>query len=210
MFGQKYISRRRFLTIVLAGGGATAVGIATNHASFLGPLRGLYYRMAFPDLEERPTGGLARGTIDTLLGAVDALCGPSLEKNHYEVYFGWRSENLRGYKALYEQFETTLNTLAKKSNGYVFAQCSSESRKQILLDAVSAVRYPESRLGRAKVGIFARRWVLFDRYIIQEMLSIFARTDAWVRIGYSHWPGQPGGLESYRQAPLAVTNGIVS
>ena len=40
-----------------------------------------------------------------------------------------------------------------------------------------------------------------DRYILDEALALFARTDAWVVLGYRGWPGQPRGLDRYRRAP---------
>lgn len=42
--------------------------------------------------------------------------------------------------------------------------------------------------------------------VADQILGVFARTDAWVALGYESWPGQPRGLTAYRQAPAGISS----
>ena len=58
------------------------------------------------------------------------------------------------------------------------------------------------RLGRgADGGSAGSPWPSYRRYILDEALALFARTDAWTALGYRGWPGQPRGLDRYRRTP---------
>jgi len=42
---------------------------------------------------------------------------------------------------------------------------------------------------------------LYHRHIVREVLALFARTDAWILLGYEAWPGTARGFTRYVQAP---------
>jgi hypothetical protein len=63
-----------------------------------------------------------------------------------------------------------------------------------------------SHLGKAQAGLFQRQWLIYDRYIIREIFDLFARTDAWVKLGYETWPGEHRGLYTYTQPPERIQN----
>src|ERR1700736_2791554 len=112
------ISRRRFLRIACVATG----GVAAAYAGYLGPIRDLFRRVAFPVLEETPTGPLNGQTLQALLAATEALGDHPFEQSHYADFFRWRSENVRGHRALYEQFMTTVNKSARRTQGCAFAE----------------------------------------------------------------------------------------
>ncbi len=60
---------------------------------------------------------------------------------------------------------------------------------------------PAGHLGKARAGLFERQWLVYDRYIVREIFDLFARTDAWVKLGYETWPGEHRGLYTYTQPP---------
>ncbi len=189
--------RRDFLKILLVtAGGATAVSIV----GFGGPLRSSYDWLAFPGLDNTPTGPLNEQTLKALLATTEVLADNPVEKTHYERFFQWRSENLRGYKNLYERFLRTVNDSARRSHGCDFAECEVATRRRIL-ERSFQVRNASSRLEKVRIGVLERDWVQFDEYIVREVLSLFARTDAWIALGYDAWPGMPRGFVRYRQAP---------
>jgi hypothetical protein len=135
-----------------------------------------------------------------LLMATRALAGVSVQIEHYEDFFRWRAENLRGYKALYEQFAATLDRRARRSVGCDFVDCSRQMQQKIF-EKVPQVRSANTRWDKMRVSVFERDWLLFDRYIVRDILLLFSRTDAWTLLGYEAWPGTPRGLHRYRQAP---------
>jgi hypothetical protein len=197
------LSRRRFLrlSVVVAVGAMTAL-IAAQYAKawLLASFRALYVRLLAPGLEDAPTGPLSAGALNTLLVMTEALAGVSLQIAHYEDFFRWRAENLRGYKALYEQFAAALDRRARRSVGCNFVDCSRQMQQK-MLEELPQVRGPNPVWHRVRVIVLEREWLRFERYIVDDILLLFLRTDAWTLLGYDAWPGTPRGLGRYTQAP---------
>jgi hypothetical protein len=169
-------------------------------ARLLASFRALYARLLSPGLEDAPTGPLSAGALNTLLVMTGALVGVPMQIAHYEDFFRWRAENLRGYKALYEQFAAALNRRARRSVGCDFVDCGRQMQQKVL-EELPQVRSAQTRWHRVRVAVFEREWVRFDQYIVRDILLLFLRTDAWTSLGYEAWPGTPRGLERYTQAP---------
>ena len=58
-----------------------------------------------------------------LLATTEALVGTQVETSHYEAFFRWRSENLTGYRGLYERFAVVVDRAAKEARKPDFASC---------------------------------------------------------------------------------------
>jgi hypothetical protein len=197
------LSRRGFLKLSIGVAvGALAALLAARHATawLLAPFRALYARMLSPALEDAPTGPLSEGALNTLLVATRALAGVPVQLAHYEDFFRWRAEHLRGYKALYEQCAAALDRRARRSVGCDFVDCSRQMQQQILKE-LPHVRSAATRWRRVRVAVLEREWLRFDHYIARDILVLFLRTDAWISLGYDAWPGTPRGLEYYTHAP---------
>jgi len=197
------LSRRGFLRLVMGVAvGAITVLLAAQSAKawLLATFRALYARLLSPGLEDAPAGPLSAGALNTLLVATRALAGVPVQIAHYEDFFRWRAENLRGHKALYEQFAAALNHRARRAVGDNFADCSRQTQQKIL-EELPQVRSAGTRWYRVRVAVLERDWVRFDQYIIRNILLLFCRTDAWTLLGYEAWPGTPRGLDRYTQAP---------
>jgi hypothetical protein len=119
---------------------------------------------------------------------------------HYEDFFRWRSENLRGYKTLYEQFVAALDLRGRRLSKCDFVDCSLEMQEEILA-RLAQVSSAETRWDKVRVSLLDRDWVLFDRYIVRDILLLFSKTDAWTVLGYEAWPGTPRGLDRYTHPP---------
>jgi hypothetical protein len=180
------------ITVLLAAQSAKARLLAT--------FRALYSRLLSPGLEDAPTGPLSAGALNTLLVVTRALVGVPVQIAHYEDFFRWRAENLRGHKALYEQFTAALDRRARRAVGGNFADCSRQMQQKIL-ETLPQVRSADTRWHRVRVAVLERDWVRFDQYIVWSILLLFYRTDAWTLLGYEAWPGTPRGLDRYTQAP---------
>jgi hypothetical protein len=197
------LSRRRFLrlSVVVAVGAITVLMAAQSaKAWLLAPFRALYARLLSPELEDAPTGPLSTGALNTLLVTTGALAGVPVQIAHYEDFFRWRAENLRGYKTLYEQFAAALDRRARRSVGCDFVDCSRQMQQK-MLEELPQVRSANTRWHRVRFAVFEREWLRFDQYIVHDILLLFLRTDAWTLLGYEAWPGTPRGLDLYTQAP---------
>ncbi len=197
------LTRRGFLRLsVVVGVSAVTVLLAAQSAKgwLLAAFRALYARLLSPGLEDAPTGPLSAGVLNTLLLATRALAGLPVQIAHYEEFFRWRAENLRGNKALYEQFAAALDRRARRSVGCDFVDCSRQMQQK-MLEKVPKVRSANTRWQRVRVAVLEREWLLFDQYIVRDILLLFSRTDAWTALGYEAWPGTPRGLDQYTQAP---------
>jgi hypothetical protein len=166
----------------------------------LAPFQALYARLLSPGLEHAPTGPLSTGALNTLLVATGALAGVPVQIAHYEDFFRWRAENLRGYKTLYEQFAAALDRRAKRSVGCDFVDCSRQIQQK-MLEELPQVRSANTRWRKVRFAVLEREWLRFDQYIVHDILLLFLRTDAWSLLGYEAWPGTPRGLDRYTQAP---------
>ena len=186
--------------MVAVGGITVLLAAQSAKAWLLVQFRALYARLLSPDLEDVPTGQLSAGTLNTLLVTTGALAGVPVQMAHYEDFFRWRAENVRGYKTLYEQFAAALNRRARRSVGCDFVDCSRQMQQK-LLEELPQVRSANTRWHIARVAVLEREWVRFDQYILRDILLLCLRTDAWTLLGYEAWPGTPRGLDRYTQAP---------
>ena len=196
------LSRRGFLKLsVVAASGAITVLMAAQSIKgwLLAPLRALNYRLLSPSLEDAPTGPLSAGVLNALLVATRELAGVPVQIDHYEDFFRWRAENLRGHKALYEQFAAALDHLARRSAGCDFVNCSLQMQQKVLAERPQ-LRSAKTRWDRVQVAVLEREWLLFDQYIVRDILLVFFRTDAWILLGHEAWPGTPRGLDQYTKA----------
>jgi hypothetical protein len=202
------VSRRAFLrlSVIVAGGAITALTAAQSAKTcLLAPFRAFYHRLLSPALEDAATGPLSARTRNALLGVTGALLGMPVQIAHYEDFFRWRSENLRGYKTLYEQFAAALDLRARRSAGCNFVDCNLQMQQKILAN-LPQVSSAETRWDKVRVSVLERDWVLFDRYIVREILLLFSKTDSWTLLGYEAWPGTPRGLDRYTQAPTNASH----
>jgi len=197
------LSRRRFLRLsVVATASAVTALVALESAKdwLLSTVRALYRQVLSPTLADAPTGRLGARAFNALLSTTRAVAGVPVQMSHYEDFFRWRAENLRGYKALYEQFAEALDRRARQSFGCDFVECNREVQRRII-EKVRQVHSTDTRWERIRASVFERDWLLFERYIIRDMLLLFSRTDAWTLLGYEAWPGTPRGLDQYTKAP---------
>jgi hypothetical protein len=195
------ISRRKFLTmLVVVAGGTTFGGMIVRRwrAWCLAPAQALYARLAYPEIKDAPPGRLDIPVLQALVATTEALVGTPVETSHYEDFFRWHSEHLRGYKSLYEQFTAVLNHGAEQAGRPDFARCDMATRRQIL-DKFPLARQGE--FGKLLRGVFQKDGRRFEYYIVREILELFNRTDAWIVLGYESWPGTPRGLDKYTQPP---------
>jgi hypothetical protein len=138
--------------------------------------------------------------LQVLQTTTAALIDLPVEMTHYRDFFQWRSRNVPGYKALYEQFAMTVNEAARQSAGTRFVDCNRVAQLRVLERSLRAGN-AAGRLACVRAGLFDRPWLQYDRYIVREVFDLFARTDAWIKLGYETWPGEHRGLYSYTQAP---------
>jgi len=119
---------------------------------------------------------------------------------HYQDFFRWRSENVAGYHGLYERFAKAMDSAAVQAGHPRFVDCN-ETVQRGLLDRCLRTGNAAGDLARIRVGLFERQALVFDRHLIREIFDLFARTDAWIKLGYETWPGEHRGLYSYTQPP---------
>jgi len=204
------MKRRRFLTILGSTATITIVGaIAWRQHWHRGAVTQVHaHYMALKNSKETlidaPTGSLTAQTLSVLLATTEALLHdtPPKEMSHYEDFFRWHAEHLSGYKRLYEQFAATVDQIARKSSNITFADNDIVTRKKIL--AMVAPASSDSllgKLGKFQIVLFGKEQLLFYNHIVHEIFRLFARTDALILVGYEAWPGQPRGLDNYRQLP---------
>lgn len=190
------LSRRTFLRVVsfgAAAGSAAAMGV-------LGAARAVTRRLGPPVLAPAATGELNAVQLRTLLAAAAAVAGAPIRQEHYAAFFRWRAAHLRGHRRLYVRFCGAVDRAARSAQGRAFADCQAATQQRILDRAFRA------RANAAVPGPWLRRvreydWHLYERYILREVLAIFAATDAWLLLGYDGWPGTPRGFGRYRRAP---------
>jgi hypothetical protein len=195
MFQGKQLSRRRFLTVVSLVAGVSAVSAVLAQRWGIGQLASLWSRiygaLTNPGLKDATQGVLGEAAARALLATTEALVDTKVEASHYEAFFRWRSENLTGYRDLYERFAVVVDRAAKEARKSDFASCDMEVRRQIL----------QRMTPSTYALVFERDELRFETYIFQQILALFSRTDAWILLGYESWPGTPRGLDSYTKAP---------
>lgn len=180
-------SRRRFLAWLGLGVGTIA------GAAWLG--RGSARRwLAAIHLAPGPTGALRASTAATLRATVLALLDERAETSHYLAEFEWRARRLSGARDLYERYERAVDRAARRAGHAGFRSAPLASQRRIV-EALLPAR------GMRQVGrvLFARDDSRFARHVVRAVFRRFARTDAWLRAGYTAWPGMPRALASLEQ-----------
>jgi hypothetical protein len=180
--GHDKISRRRFLgALAFASVGLVLAGSGIAYLA-RDRLRARYY-----DLGSEPPGTLEAPVLGTLMAATEAILGVPFQPDHYEDLFRWRAETLPGYRAVYERSAVLLNYVARDVSGVEFAQAALSVRQEILH---AKLDFGSGGIGKMRALIFSRGWLLFDRYVVDQVLELFRHTDVWVLLGYKAWPGQ--------------------
>jgi len=189
------LSRRALIGLLSVGAGTVAAGAFRRVVQ----LHGLPRTPGPPALDGAPTGTIGAEGLRTLLAATRAIVLEPIDAAHYAAFLRWRAEHLPGHYALYERFRATVDGIARVEEGLPFAECPVASQRRILRPALK-VRSPQTAIGRFAHGD-ERDWALYHRHIVREVLALFARTDAWILLGYEAWPGTPRGFARYVQAP---------
>lgn len=188
------MSRRRFLVILAAA--LAAVGAAAGE---VWRLLGLAAPPRGAGLPDAPPGALDTTALATLVCASQAVIDDPVETVHYAGYCQWRASHLRGYRAVYRQFQEAVDREARRLAGRPFRACPRGIQRAVLSRLKARA---QSRWGQLLQ--WGLQWERYDRYILREALALFSRTDAWVLLGYDGWPGTPRGLLRYRQAPSSA------
>ena len=181
-------SRRRFLKILAIGSLGTAVVAFAVLRLRYRAIREWWLRL---DTDAAP-GEIHEGAVRTLLAVTETVTNPGVELAHYEAFFRWRARTLPGHKALYERLAVVIDRDAQARAGRPFADCTGPDRAAVL-GRLEKLR--RSRLRRALAAALDRDWLMLDVHCVQPVLDLFARTDAWVLLGYPAWPGTPRGFE---------------
>lgn len=188
------ITRRRFLRIILtAAVGAGAIGIVAVRFSY-SALRERYYRLS----ADIPSGPISGQILRTLIAVTDALIGAPFERGHYEDFLSWHAATISGYRGLYERMAAELDRSGMALAQKPFADLDFEKRRRIVNELL---QWQGHRFYKLWTGVFSRDRLYFDRYIAQPVLELYARTDAWIHLGYEAWPGRPRGLDRYMRPP---------
>lgn len=166
----------------------------------------LYRRLVELD-RSAPGGDLSDAELAVLLAAARTLLGDGIDERRYDDLFRWKARNAGGYHALYRRFARDLDRAAGSPAG--FAGAPGEVRAAVMERAAAVRRMinADDALGGLRFAILEREWLLYERYIVRELLTLFSRTDAWLLAGYGPHPGVPRGLEAYRRAPATGTGG---
>jgi hypothetical protein len=138
-----------------------------------------------------PPGALDDDTARTLRAAAEALVGEAGRDERYAAPFRWRAAHLPGYLELYRRFSRFVDT-----GGSRFVSLSAAERRRRL-----GRRFPGGRLRHLLTGWAAPERMRMRRNVIEEILAVYAATDAWSDLGYQTWPGAVRGLEAYREPP---------
>lgn len=193
------ITRRRMLGGLLAAGaiGAVALFIPPIRSRLTRKLDAWYAYREAPVLPDGSPGTLRPDVTERLALMVESLVGHPLERQHYEAFFRWRAENLRGYRDLYLALDERLRWAeARPGRGGLATTAIPERRAMIaeIHDFWSDRPDPWSVL-------FRRRVILFRTHFVDEVLDLFGATDAWTILGYRAWPGTPRGHDHYPLPP---------
>lgn len=187
-------SRRSFLKVAVPiGGGAvlTAVGVSQLPR---GVLRNAYRRVE-PALPDSPTGRLSEPVLGGLEAVSRALLGESVDLQFYRRHFQWNAENREGFGQLYRSFVENLDDEAESFGAESFASLP-EPQQVGYLDEVIRI---DQQTWRKMVGtLFQRKWLMYNRHIIETLFYLYVRRDSWKRLGYDASPGIARGLDAYR------------
>src|SRR5262249_23919518 len=159
-----------------------------------------WYRKLVELDRAQPVGAIGDAELASLRAATLALLGDRIDERRYEDFFRWKAANAAGYLPLYARFHAAVERAAKKRGAASYAAADASVKSAVLAPAarVREMINADDKVGGLRFALFDRDWLLFERYIVREVLTLFARTDAWLISGYGPHPGVPRGLEAYR------------
>jgi hypothetical protein len=132
-----------------------------------------------------PRGERDARTVAILVAAAEALVGRPIEPAHYELLLRGRLAGDEAERRILELVAARL--VQAPADGTSFLQDSLEARRARL----HALERGGGTAGQA-TGLFRRL-----------VLALYARTDAWVHVGYESWPGTARGFDGHG-LPLAT------
>ena len=206
------LSRRELLQMTAAATGVLAAA-GTGAWWFRDDLhrraRRLYHRLADPPLPPSPPGGLDDETVHTLRAAAEALVGEAGRQDRYLSPFRWRAAHLPGHRELYRRFTRRVDRWARGDDVTVGVRTGSATGRTSPFASLPAAerrrllhrRFPGGRLRHVLLGWRDADRMRMRRYVVQEILALYAATDAWTDLGYESWPGAVRGLDLYREPP---------
>jgi len=185
------LSRRKFLKGSIAFLGSALL----MYALVKGRLRYLLNQLINNDIKIQAfsPAPLNQHDLDTLLAVTQTLVDTNIEKSHYEIYFEWRASNISGYSKLYKDFVIQVDQKAQKHQNKKFKDLNSMQQKDIL-----SIILPNNLVEQFVKKLFNNDQLIYYNFIAKEILTLFSRTDAWILLGYKHWPGQARGFDEYR------------
>lgn len=190
------INRRKFLIFLATGSAAAIVGSVIIFRSPDSSDR-LLDSLLLP--EDIPPGGLNKATLNTLIAMAEALAGRQNLQGDYSNYFNWRSQNFAGYRSRYERFSKILQHKSLKMTKRNFG----DNPLKLRLTVINSFRPFLKKVQKKKQPNLSDDPLFqFEKFIIQETLHLFARTDAFLALGYDSFPGQARGFETYRKLPV--------
>lgn len=196
------MKRRKFLGISLATSTLVITGTLAyaNKDAFLDQAEKKLKSLR--ELEQSPPGSIDQEVSDILVTSAVAILGiEALDLNRYKKFFQWHAENAPGYKAIYENFASSVKQKAQD-----IGQDFNSAERSTQLEIIDRHRTtPNTMLPdkaqKATSTIFERENVLFENFILNNIVAYFARTDALKAMGYDSFMGVPRGLENYQLAP---------
>ena len=197
---QKGDKRKLTRRAVISVGTATAAAtIAASVAFQTGWLRHFYLWLAYPEPNPGATGFLGGELSETLRAVADTVVGGGQAADRAIRMLDARAQELEGHLALQRNFAAWLDEGSRRAGAESFQTASRETRVDLLTTCMRL--RSNSDLRRAWYGAVFRDRVLWDRQVLQPMLELYSHSDAWLDLGYDSFPGDPSGLDSYREAP---------
>lgn len=145
------------------------------------------------EAQDRPAGppvsdALSASVLSVLMASAEAITGVRPLRGHYEAYYRYQATWRPAHREVYRRFAEVVTAAAGEVGLADFAAADLSARAGILGNLRAR---PE--MARA-----------FEIPIFRETLAVFARTDAWLALGYTSWEGSARGLDEYRR-PIAGT-----
>jgi hypothetical protein len=191
------VTRRRFLSYLAVGGTITAAPVVMYRVS---PAIRTWARHAVLEshMPSGAVGSLSVTTRETLAALVSTMLEPDIDTSRYLQTLEHRANRIPGHRVLIENFAADLDRESLRKQATSFARVPSDQRIA-QWDELRELR--TSGASRSLAAILRPSWILYNREIVQPILVRYGMTDAWLRQGYTDFPGQRRGHESYRYPP---------
>lgn len=177
------VTRRRFLALGTVAAVAAAAGVAWVQR------RALRRWLVFAPPGHSSPGPLPTRAEVVLRALVPALLGEPVDPGPYVEELRWRAAHLRGHRAILVRFTEHLDAGARRAGAAGFDALPRDAQRRVL-DGLRPVR----GWRRAWRGLAERERAQAIEYVVRVLLTRFAGTDAWVRLGYPAWPGVPRAI----------------